>query len=407
MGALDAAVERVLDEMVPPRPQPDRWAAIVADADLDAGAPRYRQRRWLIGAVPALALVAAGVIVALAWPFGGGPGGSVLERAAAAIGDGPVMHVVVRSRFGGTLINLRSGARSQLHEEEEIWFDPHRGVHEVSRFGGVLQGDALYPPGRVSYLDKTLGGLATHYRDALDDGSARVLGKDTVGGQPVYWIRVDAQMLPDVADNKLHEWAHDVAVSQTSYEPVATRETRDGRPGPDGISIIQSVETLSAGAGNFTRLTPDRNGEAMMTRGPGPKLTLAQANHLLDGRAVWAGTTLAKLKLVAISKEERAEGYNPQTKTWAKRYFSVKFSYGALGMPGHSPPGSVQVSESPTLDIGFQRGVIGYSPPETSILVVGGRIGIMQSNGLYLALEAPSEELLLATAQALTPVPPA
>jgi hypothetical protein len=406
MGALDPAVERTLDEMVPTRPQPDRWAAIVADAELHTGAARRRQRLWLIGAVPALGLVVAAVVVALAWPFGGGPGGSILERAAAAIGDGPVLHVVVRSGFGGTLINLRSGARSELHGKEEIWFDPQRGIHQVSSFGGVLQSDALYPPGRVSYLDKTLGGLANRYRQALENGSARVLGKDTVADQPVYWIRVDTQMLPDVADHKLHEWAHDVAVSQNNFEPVATRETRDGEVGPDGISMIESVETLSKGAGNFTRLTPDRNGTAFMMGGRGRELSLPQANQLLGGRAVWAGPSVAGIKFVGVAKQDRAEGYNRQTNTWAKRYFSVTFSYGAtaqLGRPASGP--SVQLSESPTLDFGFQRGVIGYSPPEGSVLVVGGRIGAMQTNGVYLALEATSAELLLATAQALEPVP--
>jgi hypothetical protein len=406
MGALDPVVERTLDEMVPPRPQPDRWAAIMAEADVDTGVARRRQRRWLIGAVPALGLVAAVVVVAVAWPFGGGPGGSILERAAAAIGDGPVLHVVVRSGWGGTLINLESGKRSQLHGEEEMWFDPQRGIHQVSSFGGVPQGDALYPPGRVSYLDKTLGVLATGYRRALEDGSARVIGKGIVDTEAVYWLRVDTQMLPDVADNKLHEWAHDVAVSQSSFEPVATRETRDGAISPDGISTIEWIETLPKGGGNFTRMTPDRNGTATMRGGPGEKLTRAQANELLGGRAVWAGASVAGLELVAISKEERVEGYDPQTKTWAKRYFSVTLSYGALAMPGHSPSGSsVQVSESPTLDFGFQRGVIGYSPPEGSVLIVGGRIGLMQRNGVYIALEASDDDLLLATARALEPLP--
>jgi hypothetical protein len=404
MRALDPTVARTLDEMVPLRPKPDRWAAIVADADVGVG--RRRRRRWLIGVIPALGLAAAAVAVALVWPFGGGPGGSILERAAAAIGDGPVLHVIVRSGWGGTLINLESGKRSQLHGEEEMWFDPQRGIHQVSLFGGVPQGDALYPPGRVSYLDKTLGVLAKGYRRALEDGSARVIGKGVVDSEAVYWIRVDTQMLPDVADNKLHEWAHDVAVSQRSFEPVATRETRDGAISPDGISTIESIETLPKGGGNFTRMTPDRNGTAMTRDGLGTKLTRAQANELLRSRAVWAGTSVAGLDLVAISKEDRAEGYDPQTKTWAKRYFSVTFSYGALAMPGHAAPGSsVQVSESPTLDFGFQRGVIGYSPPEGSVLIVGGRIGLMQLNGVYLSLEASSDELLLATARALEPVP--
>src|SRR5207253_6827430 len=104
-------------------------------------------------------------------------------------GDGPVLHVGIRSGWGGTLVDLATGAGTQLHGEEEIWYDPARGVHDVSRFEGVVQGDAVYPPGRVPYLDRTLAVLANGYRQALRDGTARVLGPDVVDGRPVYWIR--------------------------------------------------------------------------------------------------------------------------------------------------------------------------------------------------------------------------
>lgn len=47
----------------------------------------------------------------------------------------------------------------------------------------------------------------------------------------------------------------------------------------------------------------------------------------------------------------------------------------------------------------------GFSPPEGSILVVGGRIGILQRDGVYITLEASDDDLLLATARALEPLP--
>ena len=57
-----------------------------------------------------------------------------------------------------------------------------------------------------------------------------------------------------------------------------------------------------------------------------------------------------------------------------KRYFSVTLSYGALAMPGHSPSGSsVQVSESPTLDFGFQRGVIDLNKANPNNALLGKR----------------------------------
>ena len=410
MGALDPHVAATLDELVPPRPDPEGWDAIIAAATTSTRS----RRRWLARAVPVAVAATAAVVLALAWPFGGGPSGTILQRAAAAIGDGPVLHVVIQDGWGGTLIDLGSGARTQMHGEEEIWYGPSRGIHDVSLFGGVVQGDAVYPPGRVAYLDKTLAVLATGYRNALRDGSARLLGPDVVNGEPVYWIRVETQMLPDASDNKLHEWAHDVAVSQRTFEPVATRETRDGQPGPDGNSIILKIETLPAGAGDFTPATPEPSGQAMKMEQTG-SLTPPEASALLGRPALWAGQSVAGLDLARISKTEVSEGYDPKSKTWAKSHSSVTLFYGQLDEKARAsgvffPYGRVQtpfvqVSESPTLFFGFQRGVSDYSPPKGSVLIIGGHIGVMQAQGLHIALEASSEDLLLAAARALEPVP--
>jgi hypothetical protein len=319
--------------------------------------------------------------------------------------------VVVRSGWGGTLIDLRSGERTQMHGEEELWYDPQRGIRDVSLFGGVVQFVRVYPPGRVSFLDRTLAGLATGYRQALRDGSARVLGPDELDGEPVYWIRVDTQMLPDAADGKLHAWAHDVAVSQRTFEPVATRETRDGEPGPDGNSTIVSVETLPAGDGDFSAA-----GDAEPQRIRSPRsdpLTAAAANDVLGGRLLWTGESVAGLELARIWSRA-PQAYDEQTKTWRKLPAEVSLFYGHLDpgtwYPGVAPAGVVptpfvQVSETLGLHPGFQRGVSSYSPPEGTILVFGGDIGVMQRGGVHLALEASSEDVLLAAARALEPAP--
>jgi hypothetical protein len=409
MGALDPRVAAILDELVPRRQQPDRWQTIVASAT----AAGLGKRRWFLRAGPVVAVAAAIAVFVLAWPFGGGgPSGTILQRAAAALGDGPVVHAVIQDGWGGTLVDLQSGAQSQIHGKEEIWYDPSRGIHDVSLFDGVVQWDAIYPPGRVSYLDKTFADIATGYRQALKNRSARVLGPDIVNGTPVYWIRVDTQMLPDVADGKLHEWAHDVAVSQSTYQPVATRDTRDGKTGPDGNSTILQIETLPAGQGNFTLETPDTNGVAMKSE-RGASLTPAETTAALGQPGLWAGTSVAGLDLGSIRKNEQSVGYDPQTKTWAKTYTTVTLFYGQLdgsnrlpwvGAPNLTTP-FVQISESPTLFLGFQRGASNYSPPEGSVLIVGGRIGIMKQDGLHLALEASSEDLLLALARDLQQMP--
>ena len=59
-------------------------------------------------------------------------------------------------------------------------------------------------------------------------------------------------MFPNSANGKLEAWAHDVAVSQQTYKPVATRETLDGTLSPDGISLVLSINTLPSGSGEIT-----------------------------------------------------------------------------------------------------------------------------------------------------------
>jgi hypothetical protein len=392
-------VGRALDELVPPRPAPDRWREIERAAD------RHRRGRAMVAAA-AVPLAAALALLVLAWPFSSGPGGTLLERAAAAIGDGPVVHAVVQSGFAGTEIDLASGNRTAIHEEDELWYDPARGVHDISRFAGVVQGDSLYAPGRVSYLDRTLAFLATDYRQALTNGSAHVLGNGTVDGSPVYWIRIDTQMLPDVADGKLHEWAHDVAVAQDSLKPVATRETRDGAVSPDGISRVLSVESLDRGEGDFTA-SPSVNptGVAMRFQLTG-SLTREQADHALGASMLWAGESVDGLPLGRIALGTREEGLDRATGRWQMTHVGITLFYGpttggGIGLP--QPAGKyLRISETVTLDDQFQRGVRNYSPPEGKVVVFGdGGFGVMQSHGVHVFLEASSAGLVLAAAKEL------
>lgn len=384
MDVLDRIVVEALEELSPPRPTPDRWREIAA--------ANARRRPMLLIAPIALAALVA--VVVLAWPFGGRSHGTLLERAAAAIGDGPVLHVVVQDGWGGTKIDLATGARTEMHGTDEYWYDPTRGVRDVSSFAGVVQGDAFYPPSRVQYLDKTLAFLATDYRRALQSGAARLLGSDAIDGRPVYWIRVDTQMLPDASDGREHEWAHDVAVAQDTLKPVATRETRDGVVGPDGISRVESIE--SVGSASLTVTHPSPEGARMQFEQAG-SLTRAQASDVLGAPVVTAGDELDGLALSRIAKQTRTEG--DVTHTGVTLYYGPD-SGGGIGTPDPAAP-FLRVSETLTLDSQFQRGVEGYSPPEGTVLVFGGTIGVMQRHGLHIALEGSSEQLLVDAARAL------
>jgi hypothetical protein len=235
-----------------------------------------------------------------------------------------------------------------------------------------------------------------------------------VEGQPVYWIRVDSETLPD-ARKKLHKWAHDVAVSQKTFEPVAVREVRDGRPGPNGNSIVLEAESLPKDKGKFAHM-PRESNRLPLKIGWAGFLTPSDASAVLGRPALWAGYSVAGLDLARIWKDDRGEGHNRKSGGWAKSYTGVTFFYGTLDENGDpasfrsassaaKPTPFVQVSESRTLDSLFQRVVMNYSPPEGSILVFDAGIALMQKEGLYVAFDASSEGVLLAAARALERVP--
>jgi hypothetical protein len=219
-------VKEKLDLLTPETERLPHWDAVLRDA-------RPSRARW---AAPRLAIV--GAVVALAAlvavaPWRESEPTGILDRALAAVGDGEVLHVVFRGEWGGTVVDLETGKRTPAYGEREVWYDPKRDlVHQVSRLGGVVEHDSLY---ERNPKDEELTALWQQYRGALEGGTARVVGQDVIDGVPVHWIIVRSQMLPDVADNKDHEWAQQVAVSQETYKPVAMRYTRD-RKAPEGVT---------------------------------------------------------------------------------------------------------------------------------------------------------------------------
>jgi len=123
----ESRVRNELDRLVPRTTASPDWPNVVARSRSFGGG---RRRRGFVRVIaPALA-AAALLAVVLVWPFGGSAG-TVLQRAAAAIGDGPVLHVVVQDGFGGKLVDLASGRESEIHQQDEFWYDPARGIHEI------------------------------------------------------------------------------------------------------------------------------------------------------------------------------------------------------------------------------------------------------------------------------------
>jgi hypothetical protein len=381
------------------------WEAVVA------GARRSRARTARIGL--AFAVVAAAAVAVLAWPSA--ERGGVLERALAAVGEGPILHAVLRGEWGGTEISLETGARRPVHGETEVWYDLERGrLRMLSRMGTVVTSDLLHdtdePPAHLEALGRD-------YREALETGSARVVGEGTVDSEPVVWITIRSELLPDVADGKEHGWAQQVAVSRRTFKPVALRETRDGKVGPNTQQRVLRLELRSERDGDFTAAARPEAGASFKT--DRTEIELEQAISILGAPPLWLGPSHAGLPLGAVYRETTSIGRREGERgpvVWEEDHVAVVFFYATLGddpstfrkerVPLANQP-LVSLTESTTeTSLHVLRPAGGYVPPEGSVFVAAGaRRGIVRAGGVTVEIAGGHEQAILAAARALEPAP--
>ena len=439
-----------LDRMQPKQEASGDWGAVLRDA-------RVRRRPALTRPLAAVAAAAA-VLFALAlfqpWE---GESPTFLERALAAVDDGPVLHVVLRGEWGGTLVDLETGDRTPVHGGSEIWYDPERRlVHHSSLLGGVIQYEDVYEPRDPP---AELVALGREYRRSLESGSARVAGDDVIEGEGVTWITLRRSMDLDVADDRLHEWTQQVAVSRETFKPVALRETRDGKPGPGTFRRVLELEMHPSGQGDFTASEGDTLEGRVFKEGRAA-IVLEQAKETLGRTPLWLGRAYEGLSLAEVFRTTRAIGGQREIRVegpvareaekcselrgeaggrcfraldypkslavrpdgvfthgptvWDAEQTGVQFFYGSVGdepstyrkdvVPRYDRP-YVAITET-TQRSPFGRGVGRYVPPEGSVFIAaGGQTGFLRVVDLYVTVEASSEELILSAARALEPMP--
>jgi hypothetical protein len=396
-----------LDRHVPLRRElsPD-WDDVLARAHADRH--RRRRPRFVVALVAAVALAAAAVVAF--WPTSHR---GILDRARAAVGTDPVVHVVFRDEVNETLVDLRTGRRTPLYEEHEQWFDPARGLREVVRFNGVVQWEHVYEPGRLPPQAKeTYAGLFDGYRRALDDGTATLRGDGTVNGRSVFWVHLTGEQLLDSGDERYHEWTHEIAVDARSYLPVYVREARDGVPAPGTGQEILTVETLPSGAADFTPTPPEKQRAAFLgvsdrvditTDGPN------EARAALGTTPVWLGTSYAGLPLARVEQQRLRWGPVEAPEDGV----GIELCYGRLG-PGmvgttltqaacdvNAPHVLVQESREANDVYAWNRGGRVAIPHGSALLGWGGRNVFLVREGVYVHIAADSEDAVLAAARAL------
>ena len=301
--------------------------------------------------------------------------------------------------------------------------------------------------------ESELTALTREYRQALENGTAHVTGKDTFDGNTVYWVTIRRLMLPDVADRRDHEFAEEVAVSAETYKPVAIRALRDRRV--FDTQRVVKLETVDLSQASFTKdpeASPD--GRAMM-EGSDP-IVLDGAPDVLGRNPLWLGREYARLPLAqaqeAFSRtgsvpvrrlvtgarageirnclrdrpthscprtmgaiEQRgAKIYEVGHSEFGPRHTGVTFFYGTVGdnpdtfakdlVPVWDEP-HVVVTETTDRELRTLGGrSMNYLPPEGSIVLLPGSSGSFVRDGLYITILATTDELILDAARALRPM---
>jgi hypothetical protein len=430
-------------------PMPDErgdWDAVVRDA--------RPQRPFLLGSLAGVVAVALGLFSLVLFQPWSTEHKTFLERALAAVDDGPIIHAVLRHGEGGTNVNLETGERTRVHGETELWYDAERGrIRVASRLGGTVTHESVYDEAGAS---RELIALGRDYRAALESGTVRTAGEDIIEGERVTWVVVVAEMLPH-AGGPLREWTQQVAVSQETFKPVATRDAIGGEPAEHTLQRVLKLEALPADEVDLT--IPKERVEEGMLQGGGEPIAVDRAAELLGRAPVWLGPEHAGLALRQAHEtwlrhgsakatllegqaaedakacrlgpggrariEEAPEAcrrlresrgglriqggsvYVHGPVVWGEKKLGVSFTYGdekdVFGPLRPSTKPYVHVAESRDRGALF-HGAAYFPPAGFTSLSWGGRSGSLALDGIYVVIHASSEELVLSAARALRPM---
>lgn len=336
--------------------------------------PLPRGRRWTLPSiVVATGVAAAAVALLLVSPWGGSSG--LVQRALAAVGTGPVLHVVIEQPVPQSMYNavaLPSGTPIQATERREIWFDQSRDLKkEVATEDGVLfyqvletpqgayipEGNPLNlcawnatrqrfscteinenatgpnEPGPAPTLETAFAGFVDHYQSALASGDATKTGTGDVDGHQVIWLHINPDSMGSYP-------AEDVAIDASTYVPVLVR-TVD--PNPVQFTVTE-IDTQPYDASRFTP-PPREYPPTSVTTGPTTSIDATQAPSLLGGQAFWLGQTWNGYQLAKVEQQQVTADYAAQSGKQPTQSVAVTFIYAPPGGSAASP-GALQIGET-------------------------------------------------------------
>jgi len=409
--------------------------------------PARRIQRRRAAPVLASALTTAIVALLLVSPWEGSP--SLTERARAAIGNAPVLHVVTEQPGSllGPLVDIKTGKIVPQTRQAEVWFDEGRALKKtVDRLDGAVLDEVLETPQggftqggplitcawiaahpieatklRVSCnenmengttprqipeapptLDARLAGFVDHYRSALDSGSAEEIGRDTIDGRSVVWLRFTWVSPSAKGKTPPQPNAQDVAVDASTYRPVRLRNA-DGSWTAD----VTIAETVPYDAFFFRRPEQAPPSPASgRTREKSP-IELSQAAAVLGRTPLWLDEKWRGLRLVEVTELELTTGYGPLSGLEPTFSKAVRLTYGTEGGTWDDGP-TIIISEATRCEMGLLWRCSPVGPREGQLQEHGfPNTAVARISGLYLTIQSNAPGLVALTiARALERVAP-
>jgi hypothetical protein len=413
---LDAAADRL------PLPSEEarrrgRESALAALPPAKATPAEARGRRRIRLAAGAAALVAAVAVAVTLVTNLEGTSPFTTEKALAAIGDQPVVHAAVESeRPWATIVDLVTGEeRSQFHRTE-YWHDAERGLllveltvdgDVVSRFVQTREGFSdggpiVRGPWGEPRLDPALAGFATRYREALESGRAQVIDETEMDGREVVVLEIDIER--PVSAPAVHQ---EVVVDADTYRPIRFRFVFEGRAAH--WWRVLSIATLRREDGRFDPppLGPPR--AQSQTGTDERELTPAEAAQVLGVPALWPGRVVDGIELTKIEVMKLTTRW---TDGREREGHGLRLEYGG-GIFGRVPR-SLEIRQGASREEAPRFGPYDPGVPPGHLQVYGFGIndgskvdrwfGSLRTQGMFVTIESPEREVVLAAARALRPI---
>ena len=403
---------------------------LLALADAVSATQRPRRARRYVTPVTAVTIAAAALLVlALVAPWESDRRNPVLDRALAAVGAGPVLHVAERI-YSGERVHIASGRSSRIPTVSEVWYDGERALARLlARRGGQIVRDGLVSGEDAHEAGQFASGALTaaaRYRVALERGDATIVREDVVRRRAVYWIRIAHE--PDAFGQR---FASEIAVDRVTYRPVRFRFLRDGKPTgyESELLVLEAVPRSEADfrAPPIDLSVTESSGGSSIVR---PSTTPSVAAVSFRG-ARWLGPAFAGLPLRELELVDTAARRDART---ARGTLLVARYGDELEPPEERRPRGVVVTQVHADDATRSIVTDGPAPPPPGFVDVhvgqtagGGPVetcdargcrreggpafpvdvwyGSLRAGGLWIEVRTTSRALLLQAARALRPIP--